>query len=158
VGNEPDGFDALLKAAMEQYLPEPRAGIERRVLHHVRASQRRRRFQILAFAFSLPLLALLVLALFPVSRPPAMVDKTPPKRSQELVAAAGRIAPVKIHRHHVKTAMFPTPSPLTSEEEAFLEFVSRRPQEALDLQARDDEPFTEIPDLQIPPLQSDGGQ
>jgi hypothetical protein len=146
-------FDDL-KAALDRYIPDPRPGIEQRVLYRVRSSQRRRRYWI----WAIPALLLLVLMLWP-RRAQVVVRVAPPEVGQALPPARLRAATVRKPVLRVKVQPFPTPTPLTEEEKALQALAaSRPPQEAQQLLAHADDKPIEIQELRIPPLQSDGGQ
>ena len=161
MGSKPDDLDALLRAAMEDYIPEPRAGIEQRVVYRVRA-RGRRLFWFPAYAVSCSVLALIVL--FFVTRPARVGEPSVLKRAPELtvvVAPPVPEAPVlkrRQHRRVVEVKPFPTPTPLTDEEKALQAFAATQTHDAQELLVWGDEKPIEIPELQIPPLQSDGGQ
>jgi hypothetical protein len=149
-------FDDL-KAAMDLYIPGPRPGIEERVLYRVRSAGRRRFYWI-----PIPALLLLVLLFWPR---PAVVRVTLPEVGQALpparlrtATAAPRFKGERKPVFRVQVHSFPTPTPLTDEEKALQALAASRPQEAQQLLAHADDRPIEIPELQIPPLQSDGGQ
>ena len=152
MGNDSDD----LTAAMAQYIPAPRPGIEQRVLRHVRTAQKRRRryWTLIPVLPLLVLLLLLLLMLWP--RPVPVVVRVTPTRTLPLVGQA--VPPAHKRHHREKVQPFPTPAPLTEEEKALQALAASRPQEAQQLLAHEDDKPIEIPQLQIPPLQSDGGR
>jgi hypothetical protein len=149
-------FDDL-KAAMDLYIPDPRPGIEQRVLYRVRSAQRRRVYWIPIPALLLPLLLLLLWPhkVEPPAKPlPSAVGRAVSPARLRIEPVARRFAGAR------KPAVqpFPTPTPLTEEEKALQQLAASRPREAQQLLAHADDKPIEIPELQIPPLQSDGGQ
>ncbi len=166
VVNSDRELDRILDEALASYgAMEPRPGLERRVLHRVRAASVRRRWLLLV-----PVLAALLLAigirLWPGIR---TIDALPPQPSsiaRAPVIAAPRIAKViaRSARPRVfprreglpRKALFPTPSPLTPDERALLFLASKRPGQTEDFAAhREIEPI-EISELQITPLPDSG--
>jgi hypothetical protein len=147
-------FDDL-KAALDRYIPDPRPGIEERVLYRVRTAEPRRRYWIWAIP---ALLLLLVLLMLWPHRVPVVVRVTPPR---PLPVVGQALPPARIRTATVRKPVvqpFPTPAPLTVEEKALQALAASRPHEAQHLLAHADDKPIEIPELQIPPLQSDGGQ
>jgi hypothetical protein len=147
-------FDDL-KAAMDLYIPDPRPGIEQRVLYRVRAAERRPRYWIWAIP---AVLLVLVLMLWPrraETLRPVVVAVAPPR---PLAKVGQALSPARNPRRVEKVQPFPTPTPLTDEEKALQALAASRPQDAQRLLAHAEDKPIEIPELQIPPLPGDGGQ
>ncbi len=161
-----DEIDHLLEEAMRSYTPEPRPGLEARVLNHIRLDGKRRRLAWLPFAIAIPLLTTLLLVFHSPRhspRPPTIVAAAGHSPAPALPAALAVTGKRHVRRARVvatRPDQFPTPSPLTPEEQALLRFVSRHPAEASEVAARQNEPEPapiDIPALQIPPLSNSGG-
>jgi hypothetical protein len=167
--NRHDELDSLIDGALVSYSDaEPLAGMERRILNRIRATEaaRRRMARWWRWAIAIPALASLV-ALAAVMRwgrvQPVPKTETaraeaapPPARIEPLAAPAGRIPPPRAQPRRLlpKQERFPTPSPLTPEERALIALAQTHP-EALQFQTVE---RIEIPPIAIPPLRIDGGQ
>jgi len=132
-----DEFDSLLDAALESYAKlEPPPGMEERIVARIRASRERASFGWWRWAaVAIPALAGLV-AVFtyraaPPLDPPRVAWTAPPApvlapRVTKRVQRARRAALPRLE-------VFPTPSPLTSEERALLVLVAQSPELAREL-------------------------
>jgi hypothetical protein len=169
-----DHLDLLIDTALSTYA-EPRTGLEARVLANLSAPHTRRRW--LPFAIALPIAAcLLLLLLYPrhprtepvhqaqhspapqIQAGPqnsiAQAAHTPSRQPQPRVVAARipRTQPTPLP----KLDVFPTPQPLTPEEQALVHFVTPAPpseiQSLEEAQKKKDEPL-HIAEIQIPPLE-----
>jgi len=188
-GQDRDGIDILLDAALASYAnPAPSPAMTNRILAStVRASNRPKLPRW--FAWSIPALAaLLLLAIFlmhhsasphqkslvaanpalsrpPISNAPAAVapGATPlspraPQRPARAIRAM-EPAPHSLAILRPRLEVFPTPTPLTPEEQALAEMVNRNPggvtrqiaQSATTPQSQQIEPI-HIAAIQIPPL------
>jgi hypothetical protein len=161
-----DDLDNLIDSALSAYSrAEPLAGLETRVLQRVRTQQMSRR-RLWRWAPAVPVLAAILIAVLVYKPRPVTVAKVavpavivePPRPSP--AAVAGHVAPpvAKTRRPSLpgeppKRKLFPTPSPLTTEERLLVELAESHPQE---LAARPAEEI-DIKPIQIAPLQI-GGQ
>jgi hypothetical protein len=161
-----DELDDLIDGAIAEYsAAEPLAGLEQRVLNHVRLARPARRPRWwCALALVAPGLAaafLLVSAREPAPSPivavtaprapveplpPAVVPATPKPPAKLRRAAGARVLP--------KRGTFPTLSPLSREERLLVQLADSRPQLLL-AQPVDE---VQIKPIEITPLQIDGGQ
>ena len=146
---------------MERYSPEPRAGIEARVIARTLGSRKPNRLWLFASALCVPVLLLLVFVLRTLVTKP--VEKRVPAVALAVNVPEARPVIREMPRRKgkrvraLKVQPFPTPSPLTAEEQALETLVATRPQVVRELIAGRKEQPIEIHELQIPPLQSDGG-
>jgi hypothetical protein len=156
--DERDEFDSLLDAALANYANvEPPPGMDERIVARLRASDRRAGFGWWRWAaVAIPVLACLV-AVFayrdrPPLEPPRVAWTVPPAPVlARPVAKRVRLArPAPLPRREV----FPTPTPLTSEERALLALVAQSPELAREL-LTPTEPKP-IEPIKIEPI-SDGG-
>jgi hypothetical protein len=103
-----------------------------------------------------------IAAVFLAPRPTEITEPPAPKFLAAAPAKPPDEIPVTRQRHRksakTKVVPFPTPTPLTPEEKALVEFVANRPKEAQDLLAQTDIKPIEIEEIQVPPLPSDGGK
>jgi hypothetical protein len=132
-----DEFDSLLDAALESYANvEPPPGMEERIAARIRASRERAGFGWWRWAaVAIPALACLV-AMFayrdrPPIEPPRVAWAIPPAPvpARPVAKCVQRARPAPLPRLEV----FPTPSPLTSEERALLVLVAQSPELAREL-------------------------
>jgi hypothetical protein len=164
-----DKLDRILDEGIAGYAnSEPLAGMEERILARIQVAERpQRRLMGWAAAFAVGLIAIAVLRVMPrheEPQPVRMVANIPqaPARSQ-----AATVLLSTRQRHHSarrmalpKLPVFPTPSPLTTEERRLLALVRKDPEgtaEAFESLRKRNEPL-EIPPLVIAPLESGGGQ
>lgn len=156
-----DLFDRVLNDALAAYAsPEPRPGLEQRVLNRIYAERVRRGFPFSRWAFPAAVLACLVVAIAvrnertPSPRPPEMVRTAinPPPAPAPAEPARSR------RRVRTRTALatapkqpeFPTAVPLTRQERTLLAVVRTAPEL---LQSLGAEPATEIEPLRIDAIQ-----
>jgi hypothetical protein len=168
-------LDRLIDTALSTYA-EPRAGIEARVLAHLSAQPARSRW--LPWAIALPIAACLVLLLMiyprhnrtePVRQaqhnaapqtqpaPPnsiAQAAQLPahPPQPRVIVARAARTAPAQAPP---KLDVFPTPHPLSSQEQALIRYVANISEpDRRAMATTQDQPITPlvIATIQIQPL------
>ena len=143
--DQPGEFDKLLDEALATYSnQEPRAGLEQRVLHRIQAEGAPRRLVFWRWAAAIPVLASLLLVavwhrhasqIVPsgvevarsIPPPQTQVDRPamPPRSPQSVVRRKPTSPPGPPRRD-----VFPTPSPLTAEEKALYELVTRFPDQA----------------------------
>jgi hypothetical protein len=171
--NDRDELDGLIDGALRGYADaSPLEGLEERVLYRVHAAGPPRRLAWpLLFAFAVPALAVLVLALVVL---PSWWNPPPPTASPAPIHAALNLpvfrsrspAPRRIHpsRALPKQPCFPSPVPMTDEERVLAAWAGRAPQEVsqafADLRKRSEEPIAiqplAIQAILIEPLPSDG--
>ena len=164
-------LEELLEASLKRYRSEePRAGLENRILANVQASDRalesRRWVWAWALAASAAVLIVAVVVLRFTSRPaprtgtfsPAMQAVAPKAETPQVVAGAPPVTrvPRKPSRRPRPAAanlrrpeQFPTPSPLSEQEQLLLAFVSQGPRSELSALAIRD---VKIDPLEIPEL------
>jgi hypothetical protein len=166
-----DEIDRILDAALLNYSSaEPRPGLEQRVLYRVRSGGGAGGFACRLWrwrwAAAFPAVAcLLVFALYRDSAP------EPPRVTQTIRNAAPRPIPeapklaVRKHRATAKRVslpkrdQFPTPAPLTDAERAWMDFVTRSPEQAREVAVHAvewGEAPIQIEEIQIPPLPGGG--
>jgi hypothetical protein len=180
--NQPDELDKLLDEALASYSSEePRPGLEQRVLHHVRAAGPPRRVSWWRWAIAIPMFAaLMLLAVTHLLKAPAIAQRAklqpavaapslastrqpartaaasgkprsaPTRRAHPIVATA-----VAVRRELPKGGVFPLPAPLSPEERALLDLVTRFPDQARDVLIEADQRSSQpikIPRIEIPPL------
>jgi hypothetical protein len=134
----PERLDLILNAAIRDYSnPEPRAGLEQRIVRHVQTTPRRRppwRFAwalvVAAIVVAAVLIALSarlvsppVLALLPPPVPQAAAASSPIPASPPKPRTSGHRSP--------RRGKDPGPLPLTAEERALLRLVQEQPEKAL---------------------------
>jgi hypothetical protein len=132
-----DEFDSVLDAALESYSNvEPPPGMEERIAARIRASRERTGFGWWRWAaVAIPVLACLVAVFAYRDRPP--ID--PPRVAWTAPPVPVLARPVAKRAQHAKPAplprleVFPTPTPLTSEERALLVLVAQSPELAREL-------------------------
>jgi hypothetical protein len=171
--NQPDELDKLLDEALASYsIEEPRPGLGQRVVSRVRADGDRRHFGWWRWAVAIPVFAsLLVLAIGHRTKPQqGALDRN---RTSSEPAATTYVAPTeprhaaprRTHRavgRSVATnsplprrGVFPLPAPLSAEERALVDLVTRFPDQARDVlieaSQRSSRPI-EIQRIEIPPL------
>jgi hypothetical protein len=171
-------LDQLLNSALSTYA-EPRAGLEARVLAHLTAQPTRRRWLPWAIAVPIAACVVLVLMLYPrhnhieepvhqAQRESASNMQAAPKNSIAQAAQVPEHQPrpriVAAHTARAASAplprldVFPTPRPLSSEEQAFVRFVTTTPaperNAALAAQQQMDEPL-HIAEITIQPIAFD---
>jgi hypothetical protein len=141
--------DDLLDKAIASYSSEPRSGLEERVLQHVHARTRRRRY---ATFFWLPIAAgLLLIFTLPRHHDPApplprlVVTARPPVLPPQVLRVAHKPRPLP------RQSVFPTPVPLTAGEKALLSLMQKHPEAA---QWKSSEPL-EIAPLEFQPLKTE---
>jgi hypothetical protein len=170
-----DENDRLVDDALATYCPEPRPGIEARVMAQVRAESRKRPpvawpmvvWRMMAIAAAAGCLFLFVIARRPRSE---IGIPTPPRQVASSVArVTGPPIPKVVTAAHRKTRrralrlpraeQFPIAAPLTEEERLLLGFVKQSPDKAIELLAlakpNEIEPIA-IREIKIQPLASDG--
>ena len=164
-------IDRILDAALSNYSsPEPRPGLEQRVLYRVRSEGGAGGFACRLWrwrwAAVFPAAAcLLVFALYRDSAPePPRVTRTIRNPAPQPTPEPPKVA-VRKHRTTAKRLslpkrdQFPTPAPLTNEERAWMDFVTRSPEQAREVAVHAAEwgkaPI-QIEEIQIPPLPSGG--
>ena len=168
--DEGDERDRLLDEALSSYsAEEPRPGLEQRVLNRIRAEAGARRRAWAQWYIAIPalcLLAVVALVGWP-RREPAPAPRRPvaqaPEVKKPVVVPTRMRKPARQPRTRVaglpKLEQFPSPSPLTEEERALLEFVMRSPKDAQaflgDVEIQSVEPIR-IEEIHIEPLQSGG--
>jgi anti-sigma factor RsiW len=179
--NQPDELDKLLDEALATYSSEePRPGLEQRVLRHVRAAGPRR-VSWWRWAIAIPVFAaLMLLAVTHLVKSPAVAQRVKPqpaiaaqnlastRQPARTVVASGKPQSVPTRRpHHIvaspvvarrelsKGGVFPLPVPLSAQERALLDLVTRFPDQArevlIEANQRSSQPI-EIPRIEIPPL------
>ena len=177
-----DDFDDLLHEALSEYRDaEPLAGIESRILARLQLSEPSRRPFVLRWAIALACAAAIAAAIWfgSVRRTPESVSQTkiaatpsvaqaPIPRPAPVGAASGaKVAefrrPAKPHAvvaapvatvAHAVPSVFPLPSPLTAQEQAFLASVQGEPDSARLATAADD--ALVIAKIEIKPLERSG--
>jgi hypothetical protein len=168
--NQPDELDKLLDEALASYSSEePRPGLEQRVLKRVRAEGIPRHVGWWRWAIAIPVLAsLLVLAIAHRSKPrPAAAESkvasvqrpatapTTPRRAAYRPTRRVVNRPVVAHPPLPKRGVFPLPAPLSAQERALVDLVTRFPDQArevlIEASQRSSQPI-EIPRIEIPPL------
>ena len=168
-------LDLLIDSAISTYA-EPRAGLEARVLEHLNARPARPRW--LPFVIALPIAACAILLLLLIPRhdrvePAHQVlhspAPTPHSAPESSIARASR-TPLRQHQSRViassvpgaptplpKLGVFPTPYPLSPEEQTFVRFVAHAPASEIkslaEAQQKKDEPL-HIAEIQIQPIKS----
>ncbi len=173
-----DELDRILDGALSAYsTAEPLDGLEQRVLNRIGGVKApRRRFGFWGFALAASAVLLIGIAVLETRSHPApnvAGSAAPAKHATETRVAAPVRPAVRRTRHVTRKRgrpeqmVFPTPTPLTTEERALVAFVEQHPKEALvaftDAPKRDIEPIS-IEPIQIPPLPDlalepqDGGQ
>jgi hypothetical protein len=161
-GERRDRLDSLLDEALATYAnPEPRAGLESRVLAQVRAGAARPRFPRLRWALPVAALACLLAAVTLWNHrtaPPAapairsIATSSPPSAA----ATASRPKPVRVKAKRPRRARlprqpeFPIRIALTREERAWMALARRAPEDALQAVG---EPPTRIEPLRIQEIQ-----
>ncbi len=156
---ERDTLDLILDAALAKYAAvEPRAGLEQRILAHLRAESARlphRSWWQWSAAVAVALLLAFVLVLawrsnraarLAVHHPPAPVEIVQPSPTQfpvngDIHATTALRQTHKAARHHVhqpsaiadgpKLDQFPSPEPLTKEELALVRYIRQFPSDAV---------------------------
>jgi hypothetical protein len=165
-----DDLDQIIDRALAGYSgAEPLAGLEQRVLNRVRAEERaRKRRWRWALAISVPALAAILVAVLVREPEPALVAKfvpapvrvsAPPSPARPAVAVQKaplrRPKPRQVPARVLpKKDMFPTVSPLSSQERLLVGMAESHPNELLTRPVEE----IEIKPIQIAPLQIDGGQ
>lgn len=164
----PDELDRLLDDALSAYTAAPeRPGLEERVLRRTREAKRRRNYWVtygsLAAAIVIGLIFVMPSRFAPQQIPPptsekhaATLEAVPlvPKPTPAPAAMPAK-RPVQkrlIQKRHTepKRYVFPTPSPLTTQETALLEIAHSQPAQ-LAVLSRPLQPL-DIPLIQIEPL------
>jgi hypothetical protein len=161
-----DELDRMLDEALASYsAQDPWPGLAQRVMARLEPKERAAwwRWAVPALALGGVVAAIVIHSSRPVPAPvrvsqiqavPAPLAPRPEARAAQVRPKRLRVKPAAPPRREV----FPTPSPLTEEERALLQLVTRSPEvldEALALRARQTEPLA-IEPLYIPPL-SNGG-
>jgi hypothetical protein len=158
-----DNIERLLDDALASYArPEPRPGLERRVLDRIHADAAPR-FAFPRWAWAVPAAACLLWAGFLWTRPAAkpgpvqVVHVAPVLVTAPLQPETPWIAHhARIRKRLPKLPQFPAPVPITQEEQALLAFVTGAPKEVqaslLDAQDRGVEPIR-IEEIKIQELQ-----
>jgi hypothetical protein len=181
---EKDDLDLLLDSALASYAdPGPDAGLERRTLARVAAEPAtapRRRGLLWGFGLTIATCLLLLIFFWPrIGNPHADQQARRPQKPAVMTArnepaTAPRSAPdltadAQTHRSHLRSTViaakagalpkldiFPTPVPLTPQEQALVDFATHAPaqerQALLDAQKQMDKPLT-IAAIRIPPLE-----
>ncbi len=132
--NHPDELDQFLEEALATYSSqEPPLGLEQRVLHRVHAAGVSHRVLLWRWALAIPVLAsLLMIAVSQRTRPQGhAAEPTVVPTPVELRAAAPRVRR-PVNRAHAappppRRAVFPLPAPLSPEERALVDLVTRFP-------------------------------
>jgi hypothetical protein len=181
---ERDELDRLIDSALADY-GDPRTGLEQRMLARVSAEAMRPRLRgWMMAAIAVPGIAVLLVLVYlvpwnlhqqqsqvassPAKSAVATVVSTPavtatgktvassPRRIQPGVHTVNRVENKAVSRP--KLDVFPTPQPLTGEEQALIHFVAQVPEEdrkaIIEAQQRIDEPVN-ISAIRIPPIQSE---
>jgi len=166
-------LDRLIDSALAGYSSaQPLAGLEERVLNRVRLTDSARR-RVLGWAVTIAVGASVVVAAIflriPHAPSPAMHDTAgiqtaaPPQSVPEELRVAPKRCRVRIETRRAergrplpKLEQFPSPTPMTAEEQALRSFVERYPvgaqQAFAQLHKWSNEPV-EIEPIQIPPIQ-----
>lgn len=181
---EPDEIDRLIDSAVRDYA-EPRTGLEQRMLARISGQVGRSgRWRWLFAAIAIPVIAALILLIYLVPKnpgpQPGQIAYTPaiPPPAPLITAPAPRAVPRSGSSHRIqhndqvanrasnnsisrpKLDVFPTPQPLTTEEQALARFITQAPEAdrkaLVAAQQRIDEPLN-ITAIRIPPLQSPEG-
>ncbi len=124
-----DRVDELLDEALAGYVAEPRAGLERRVLHRVRSA--RKRFWLWIPVFAVAMLACLYVVTRR-DRVPVVVVPIPIRHeviAEAPVAAKHVVRPLRAGLP--KKDVFPSQTGLTEGERALLMLMQRHPETAL---------------------------
>jgi hypothetical protein len=173
-----EDLDQLLDSALSTYA-EPRAGLEARVLAHLSTQPTRRHW--LPWAIALPIAACLALLLAPYPRHDhtepvhqaqhnsapetqptpqrsiAQAAPVPTRQPKPRIVAAHTTQHLASAQAPPKLDLFPTPQPLSSEEQALLHFVAHTPASEIkslqEAQQKQDEPLY-IAEIVIQPIQS----
>jgi hypothetical protein len=167
-----DELDRVIDGALADYSgAEPLAGLEERVLNRVRVVEAGPRWRF-AWAFALAAVAAAVVTTIVVQIP-----QQPAPKNNDIACVVtpaplpavekARVVPKRLVRSRAprpgllpKLEQFPSPTPMTAEEQALVAFVGQRPAEAQQVFAdlrKNGEPI-EIEPIQIPPLQNYGAQ
>jgi hypothetical protein len=179
---EPDKVDQLIDSALANYA-EPRAGLEQRMLAQIsghRALRSTRRWLLVAIAT--PALAAVILLIYLVPKTPhpqrpsqlastsaaPSEGRVPTAPAPHVVQSSGSPRRIRHRDHDVdehtnnavlrpKENIFPTPRPMTSEEQALSRFASEASEKdrkgLVEAQQRVDEPLN-ISAIRIAPLQA----
>ncbi len=158
-----DNIESLLDDALASYArPEPRPGLERRILDRIHADTSPRR-AFPRWAWAIAAAACLLWAGVLWNRHGA----TPTRAPVAQVAAVRAVPPSRqetpriVHRPHSRRVLprlpqFPAPAPVTNEERALLAFVTHAPKEAQESLIATEQQSVEpirIEEIKIPPLQ-----
>jgi len=177
-----DDFDDLLHEALSEYRDaEPLAGIESRILARLQLSEPSRRPFVLRWAIALACAAAIAAAIWfgsvrptPESMSQTKIATTPsvaqvpaPRPAPAIAASGAKVGefrrPAKPHAvvaapvatvAHAVPSVFPLPSPLTAQEQAFLASVQGEPDSARLAAAAAD--ALVIAKIEIKPLESSG--
>ena len=170
-----DDLDKLLDAALADYAaPDLPAGLEQRVLNRVRASQTKRKFAIPRWAFAVPALAAVVLAVavvwiyqHPTPELPVIAwsrpEVVPPRNWASKPQPRATLKQSRKPQPGAlpKQPVFPAPMPLSDEERALFTLVRQSPeqvQETLsEVAQRGVEPI-KVSEINIRPLEGDSLQ
>jgi hypothetical protein len=163
-------LDLLIDEALSTYA-EPRAGLEARVLSHLAAQPSRRRW--LPFAIAIPIVAACAILLVLLFSRPAPQPSAPQAHNSQPVPQPNQATPPALMPHNhmpqpriiaTRTALaplpkldvFPTPQPLTPEEQALVRFAIHAPASEVksieEVQQKKDE-LPHIAEIQIPQLE-----
>ncbi len=159
-----DELDRLLDEALKTYCEEPRAGIEQRVMAHVRAADRKPRTWLVWSAGLAAACGLVLLFMSPEHKtvhPPAAVETEALRFIPDSPARVLRITAVPRREPALpKLPRFPSFAPLTDQERLLLALVQRAPEDTkllADGREHEIEPI-QIEDIKIAPLDQDTRQ
>jgi hypothetical protein len=166
-------LDELLDSMLREYSAvEPRPGLETRILANLKSSRAERKpwFPISALAWSGAAVAAVLLVVLALHLARLAVQPTP-ARVEAVKASPVQPAPVKVvgsheterrqartihhaHKHDAQKLVdnrpdvFPTPTPLSEQEQLLMRYLAGTPKAELIAQSRPDEPEESIPDDQ----------
>jgi hypothetical protein len=147
-----DRLDEVLDEALAGYVAEPRAGLERRVLHRMRTKGKQAWFVVPVFAVAV------VVCLFVMMRQERVpVVVVPEVRVGISKVAATPVVVKRVVRRRValpRRDVFPSPTGLTDGERALLALMQRHPEMALEV-SKTKLGLIEIQPIEILPLQAE---
>lgn len=153
--NEGNYLDNLLDVALASYTGEPRAALDARIIQHVRAAQRRRRWMWGSWA-ALPAACLAIgMVVWTRDEPAPEARKAVQIKASAPVVIARSRERQKPVRALPKRAQFRSREPLTRRERGLVVFARSAPEEAQrmteDMRPIEIEPL-QVGDLRVQPL------
>jgi hypothetical protein len=129
-------LDLILNAAIRDYSnPEPRAGLEQRILRHVQTTPYRHSPWRFAWALVVAAIVVVVLIAIPARRvsPPVLALLPPPVPQAAANSPSSASSPPPRTSGHPSSrrSKDPDPLPLTAEERALLRLIQEQPEQAL---------------------------